>query len=70
MANKKVKGREYSSNWGGVRQGQGRPKKTEGGRNRNIGIRVSEEELAMIKAKSAISGLGMTDFIIECVKKA
>lgn len=61
---------ENKSGRGGVREGAGRPKKTDGGRNRNIGIRVSEAELLMIKQKAAESGKGLTDFIIDLVKNA
>ena len=55
----------------------GRPKGTTGAykaesekRTRNIGIRVNEEELTMIKAKAAESGKGITDFIIDLVRNA
>ena len=65
MEEKKYKG--YGYHGGGRPKGSVRP---DGRRDRNIGIRVNEEELAMFKAKAAESGLGLTDFIIECVKKA
>ena len=58
---------------GGARAGGGRPKgsvRPDGRRDRNIGIRVNEEELAMFKAKAGAAGLGLTEFIIECVRKA
>lgn len=61
---------------GGARTGAGRPKGTTGAykgetkRNRNIGIRVSDEELLMIKSKASAAGLGLTDFLIELAKKA
>lgn len=56
---------------GGYREGGGRPKgsvRPEGRRDKNIGIRVNADELAMVKEKAEKAGLGMTDFILECVK--
>lgn len=47
----------------------GRKKKIEGGRTRNIGIRVSEEELAFIKSKASELGLSLTDLFLEGIKK-
>ena len=49
--------------------GGGRKQKVEGGRTRNIGIRVSEEELAFIKSKASELGLSLTDLFLEGIKK-
>ncbi len=57
---------------GGARDGAGRPKgsvKQGEKRDRNVGIRVTETELAMLKEKAELSGLGLTDLIIEAVKR-
>lgn len=56
--------------WGGVREGAGRPTLSEEKRDRNIGIRVSESELKMFKEKAEKSGMKLTEFIIDLVKKA
>lgn len=81
MAGKqKEEGRDYSPNWGGS-HGGGRPKGSKnpnGGRkkmdeekkrSRNIGIRVTEEELVFIKAKASELGLSLTDLFLEGIKK-
>lgn len=58
---------------GGTRPGAGRPSglvKFGEKRDRNVGIRVTETELAILKQKAEKAGLGITDFIIQCVKNA
>ena len=66
---------ETKSGRGGAREGSGRPKGTMGAykaesekRTRNIGIRVSEAELLMIKEKASKSGKGLTDYIIDLIR--
>lgn len=61
---------ETEKKWGGAREGAGRPTLSEEKRDRNIGIRVSESELAMFKEKAAKAGMKLTEFIIELVKNA
>lgn len=56
-------------NWGGVREGAGRPMLSDEKRDRNIGIRVSESELAMFKEKANRAGMKLTEYIIYLVKK-
>lgn len=81
MAGKqKEEGKEYSANWGGYRGG-GRPKGSKNPnagrkkmdesekRSRNIGIRVTEEELQFLKGKASEFNLSLTDLFIEAVKK-
>lgn len=49
--------------------GGGRKPKAEGGRTRNIGIRVSEAELAFFKQKAEELDLSLTDLFLAGVKK-
>ena len=58
---------ETTNNWGGSRDGAGRPIIGTEKRDRNIGIRVSESELELIKAKAEASGKKLTQFIIDCI---
>jgi len=62
---KKEEGKSYSSNWGGARNFKTEAEK----RSRNIGIRVTEAELAFLKGKAEEHGLSLTDLFIEAVKK-
>ena len=62
---KKSADKEYSSNWGGARNFKTEAEK----RSRNIGIRVTEAELAFLKGKAEEHGLSLTDLFIEAVKK-
>ena len=68
--------REYAPDWGGKREGAGRPKGTTGAykgeskRDRNIGIRVTEAEAEMIRSKAAAAGLGVTDFLVRLAEQA
>lgn len=59
--------------------GGGRPKgsknkskrpKSENTRCRNIGIRVSEAELSLIKEKARAAGLSITDFIVRMAEQS
>lgn len=56
--------------WGGKREGAGRPMLNDEKRDKNIGIRVSESELAMFKEKAEKAGMKLTEFIIHLVKNA
>lgn len=67
---------ELHPKWGGARAGGGRPKGSTGAykeaaekRTRNIGIRVTEAELAFFKQKSEELGLSLTDLFLAGVKK-
>ncbi len=62
---KKSADKEYSANWGGARNFKPEAEK----RTRNIGIRVSEEELAFIKEKAAELGLSLTELVLKGIKK-
>ncbi|MCR5219193.1 hypothetical protein [Treponema sp.] len=62
---KKEEGKSYSSNWGGARNFKPEAEK----RSRNIGIRVTEAELAFLKGKAEELGLSLTDLFLEGVKK-
>lgn len=55
---------------GGARDGAGRPVVGDGRRDRNIGIRVSESELAMFREKADKAGMTLTELIISLVKDA
>lgn len=61
---------ENEKQWGGKREGAGRPTLNEEKRDRNIGIRVSESELKMFKEKAEKTGMKLTEFLIELVKNA
>jgi len=39
-------------------------------RDRNVGIRLTESELTLLRQKAEKEGLGLTDFIIRCVKNS
>lgn len=56
------------STHGGKREGAGRPTITEEKRNRNIGIRVSESELKMLKEKSSKANMNLTEYILYLAK--
>ena len=52
---------------GGAREGAGRPKLRSGeGLGKNLSIRVSESEIALIKQKAAACGKTMSRYIVDC----
>lgn len=65
---KKDPAKEYSSNYGGKREGSGR-KKLETGRVRfQVSCQPSEEKILREKAEKA--GLSLSKFMIECALKS
>ncbi len=63
---KKEEGKEYSSNWGGARAGNGRKKLSESGR-KQVQFSLQQNELDTIKEESEKAGLTKSRFIVECV---
>ena len=58
---------ESKTQRGGAREGSGRKKISESGR-KQIQFSVQQEEIDLIKQKSAEMGIPASRFIMECVK--
>ena len=63
---KKQDGKEYSANWGGKRQGNGRKKLSESGRIQ-VQFSLQQNELDAIKAESEKLGTNKSRFVAMCV---
>lgn len=64
---KKEEGKEYNSNWGGAREGNGRKKLSESGR-RQVQFSLQQNELDAIKEQAEKAGLNKSRFVAQCVK--
>lgn len=69
---KKDNNKEYSSNWGGKRKGQGRPKGTKGPYkevtlNCKVMIRFTEEEKNLLEERASEAGLSVSKYIHNLV---
>lgn len=64
---KKQDGKEYSANWGGKREGNGRKKLSPSGRIR-VQFSLQQNELDAIETEAEKAGLNKSRFVAECVK--
>lgn len=65
---KKTLDREYSPNWGGKREGQGRPKGTTGAykeapKSLQVAVRLTAEEKARLECLAKSAGLTVSKYI-------
>jgi len=60
--------KEYSSNWGGKRAGQGRPKGTTGAykenpKNLQVAFKLTAEEKKLLEERAAAAGVTVSKYI-------
>lgn len=65
---KKDSEKEYSSNWGGKRAGQGRPKGTTGAykenpKNLQVAFKLTAEEKAQLEERAAKEGISVSKYL-------
>ncbi len=65
---RKESGREYSSNWGGKRAGQGRPKGSTGpykevSKNLQVAVRLTPDEKSLLEELASNEGITVSKYI-------